>query len=141
MVNITVTFDPSSTADIDRVRALLDQLSGSGTAALDPETIHQKVIALLRGYGHKRVEYIRAVAKASPDRASYEELVGIVGSAKAIGGTHSAIERACRAKGMPGPFIETDLNGDAKMDMKLADIVLFALHEMDEPDLLAAARY
>ena len=42
---------------------------------------------------------------------------------------------------MPGPFIETDLNGDAKMDMKLADIVLFALHEMDEPDLLAAARY
>ena len=142
MVNVTVTFDPSSTADIDRVRALLDQLSGgSGTAALDPETIHQKVIALLRGYGHKRVEYIRAVAKASPDRANYDELVGIVGSAKAIGGTHSAIERAWRAKGMPGPFIETDLNGDAKMDMKLADIVLFALHEMDEPDLLAAARY
>jgi hypothetical protein len=141
MVNITVTFDPSSTADIDRVRAQLDQLSGSGTAALDPETIHQKVIALLRGYGHKRVEYIRAVAKASPDRANYEELVGIVGSAKAIGGTHSAIERAWRAKGMPGPFIETDLNGDAKMDMKLADIVLFALHEMDEPDVLAAARY
>jgi hypothetical protein len=142
MVNVTVTFDPSSTADIDRVRTLLDQLSGSsGTAVMDPETIHQKVIALLRGYGQKRVEYIRAVAQASPDRASYDKLVSIVGSAKAIGGTHSAIERAWRAKGMPGPFIETDLNGDAKMDMKLADIVLFALHEMDEPDVLAAARY
>ena len=142
MVNITVTFDPANPADIERTRNLLDQLGAAyGPSSLDPETIHQKVIALLRGYGHKRVNYIRAIAQASPERASYETLVGIVGSAKAIGGTHSAIERAWRAKGMTGPFIETDLNGDARMDMKLADIVLFALHEMEEPDLLAAARY
>jgi hypothetical protein len=142
MVNVTVTFDPASAADLQQARALLDQLSAAlHTETTDPEAIHQKVIALLRGYGHNRTEYIRAVAKASPGRARYEELVAIVGSAKAIGGTHSAIERAWRAKGMPGPFIDTDESGDASMDMRLADIVLYALHEIDQPDPLAAARY
>lgn len=142
MVNVTISFDPASQADVAEARALLDRLSTAAPAASpDPEAIHQKVIALLRGYGHNRTEYIRAVAQASPQRAKYEDLIRIVGSAKAIGGTHSAIERAWRAKGMPGPFIDTDLNGDAVMDMRLADIVLFALHEMDEPDPLAAARY
>jgi hypothetical protein len=121
---------------------LVDQLSAAlHSETTDPEAIHQKVIALLRGYGHNRTEYIRAVAKASPGRARYEDLVAIVGSAKAIGGTHSAIERAWRAKGMPGPFIDTDESGDASMDMRLADIVLYALHEIDQPDPLAAARY
>jgi hypothetical protein len=142
MVNVTVTFDPASAADLQQARALLDQLSAAlHTETTDPEAIHQKVIALLRGYGHNRTEYIRAVAKASPGRARYEDLVAIVGSAKAIGGTHSAIERAWRAKGMPGPFIDTDESGDASMDMRLADIVLYALHEIDQPDPLAAARY
>ena len=142
MVNVTVTFDPASAADLQQARALLDQMSAAlHTETTDPEAIHQKVIALLRGYGHNRTEYIRAVAKASPGRARYEDLVAIVGSAKAIGGTHSAIERAWRAKGMPGPFIDTDESGDASMDMRLADIVLYALHEMDQPDPLAAARY
>jgi hypothetical protein len=142
MVNITITFDPDNRSDVARARDLLDRLSANHSSSTpDPEAIHQKVIALLRGYGHNRTEYIRAVAQASPKRAKYEDLIRIVGSAKAIGGTHSAIERAWRAKGMPGPFIETDLNGDATMDMRLADIVLFAMHEMDEPDPLAAARY
>jgi len=141
MVNITINFDPDSDADVQRARALLDRLSPKATPAVDPEAIHQKVIALLRGYGHNRTEYIRQVAKASPEAARYEDLVAIMGSPKAIGGTHSAIERAWRAKGMPGPFIETDLNGNAKMDMRLADIVLFALHEIDQPDPLSAARY
>ena len=142
MLNVTVTFDPASAADLQQARALLDQLSAAlHTETTDPEAIHQKVIALLRGYGHNRTEYIRAVAKASPGRARYEDLVAIVGSAKAIGGTHSAIERAWRAKGMPGPFIDTDESGDASMDMRLADIVLYALHEMDQPDPLSAARY
>ncbi len=143
MVNITVTFDPDNATDVARARSIVDQFGSqpASTTPSDPEVIHQKVIALLRGYGHNRIEYIRAVAKASPERAAYDELVGIVGSAKAIGGTHSSIERAWRAKGMAGPFIETDLNGDARMDMTLADIVLFALHEMDEPDPLTAARY
>jgi hypothetical protein len=141
MVNITISFDPDNDTDVQRARALLDRLSTSTTPAVDPEAIHQKVIALLRGYGHNRTEYIRQVAKASPEAARYEDLVAIVGSPKAIGGTHSAIERAWRAKGMPGPFIETDLNGNAKMDMRLADIVLFALHEIDQPDPLSAARY
>jgi hypothetical protein len=142
MVNVTVTFDPASAADLQQARALLDQLSAAlHTETTDPEAIHQKVIALLRGYGRNRTEYIRAVAKASPGRARYEDLVAIVGSAKAIGGTHSAIERAWRAKGMPGPFIDTDESGDASMDMRLADIVLYALHEIDQPDPLAAARY
>jgi len=142
MVNLTITFDPDNRSDVARARDLLDRLSTAEPAsAPDPETVHQKVIALLRGYGHNRTEYIRAIAQASPRKAKYEDLIRIVGSAKAIGGTHSAIERAWRAKGMPGPFIETDLNGDAMMDMRLADIVLFAMHEMDEPDPLAAARY
>ena len=141
MINVTVTFDPTNEGDIQKARAILDQLSGINRPVEDPEAIHQKVIALLRGYGHKRTEYIRAVAKASPDRAQYDDLVSIVGSPKAIGGTHSSIERAWRAKGMPGPFIETDINGDARMEMSLADIVLFALHELDEPDPLVAARY
>jgi len=142
MVNVTLTFDPDNRSDVARAREILDRLSQSEpSSAPDPEAIHQKVIALLRGYGHNRTEYIRAIAQASPKRAKYDDLIRIVGSAKAIGGTHSAIERAWRAKGMPGPFIETDLNGDAVMDMRLADIVLFAMHEMDEPDPLAAARY
>jgi len=143
MVNVTVTFDPSNPADLAQARAILDQFAGTGDkpATADPEAIHQKVIALLRGYGSKRTEYIREVARHSPERARYEDLVAIVGSPKALGGTHSAIERAWRAKGMPGPFIETDINGNARMDMSLADIVLFALHELDEPDPLVAARY
>jgi hypothetical protein len=142
MVNVTISFDPASPSDVAEARELLDRLStAAAPGPVEPEAVHQKVIALLRGYGHNRTEYIRAVAQASPERAKYEDLIGIVGSAKAIGGTHSAIERAWRAKGMPGPFIETDLNGNALMDMKLADIVLFALHEIDEPDPLAAARY
>jgi hypothetical protein len=142
MVNITISVDPGDPDDIARAHTLLDRLSTTTVPSTpDPEHIHQKVIALLRGYGHNRTEYIRAVAQASPGRAKYEDLIRIVGSPKAIGGTHSAIERAWRAKGMPGPFIDTDLNGDAMMDMRLADIVLFALHEIDEPDPLAAARY
>lgn len=142
MVNITVTFDPANPADLQQARAVLDHFGSLPDRRNDdPEAVHQKVIALFRGYGHNRTEYIRAVAKASPERASYDDLVGIVGSPKAIGGIHSSIERAWRAKGMPGPFIDTDLNGNARMDMWLADIVLFALHELDEPDPLAAARY
>lgn len=142
MVNITITFDPAIESEVQHARAILDRFGGSSApASADPEAIHQKVIALLRGYGHNRTEYIRTVAKASPRSATYDDLVAIVGSPKAIGGTHSAIERAWRAKGMPGPFIETDINGNAKMDMRLADIVLFALHEIDEPDPLSAARY
>ena len=142
MVNVTVTFDPDDAVDLAKARGVLDTLSAASYAeTTDPEAIHQKVIALLRGYGHNRVEYIRSVAKAAPGRARYEDLVAIVGSSKALGGTHSAIERAWRAKGMPGPFIDTDDIGDASMDMRLADIVLYALHEVEEPDPLAAARY
>ncbi len=142
MVNVTVTFNPANPTDVHEARALIDQIAQARQPVqTDPEAIHQKVIALLRGYGRNRTEYIRQIAKASPERARYEQLVAIVGSAKAIGGVHSAIERAWRSKGMTGPFIETDMNGDARMDMRLADIVLLALHEMDEPDPLAAARY
>jgi hypothetical protein len=105
MVNVTVTFDPANQAEIEQTRALLDHFTAmNNPKTTDPEAVHQKVIALLRGYGRNRTEYIRAVAQASPDRATYEDLVKIVGSPKAIGGTHSSIERAWRAKGMPGPF-------------------------------------
>ncbi|MBT0770975.1 hypothetical protein KIH74_18700 [Kineosporia sp. J2-2] len=141
MATITLTFDPDDPNDVERARVLLDRLA-PGHETPTPEAVRQKVIALLRGYGEKRTEYIRHVAQASPGSAEYDDLVAIVGSAKAVGGTHSAIERAWRAKGMPGPFIATDELGGAHMEPDLADIVLAVLHDViDEPDPLRAATF
>jgi hypothetical protein len=143
MTTITLTFDPDNPAEIAAARSILDRLSlTQAPAAFDPEVLRQKVIALLRGYGSKRTEYIRHVAQAAPAAADYDDLVAIVGSAKAVGGTHSAIERAWRAKGMAGPFITTDDLGGASMDVELADIVLQVLHDIiDEPNPLVAASF
>lgn len=143
MATITLTFDPDDAADIARARAVLDRLTETvRPTGHDPEVVRQKVIALLRGYGEKRTEYIRQVALASPHAADYDDLVAVIGSAKAVGGTHSAIERAWRAKNMPGPFIATDDRGGATMEPALATIVLGVLHDViDEPDPLAAATY
>jgi hypothetical protein len=143
MASVTITFNPDLEGDIEEARSILDRLSaGRVEASTDPSIIRERVIALLRGYGEKRTEYIRAVAKASPAPAPYAELIAIVGSAKAIGGTHSAIERAWRAKGMTSVFISTDAAGDATMDLNLADIVLSVLHDqVDEPDPLSSARF
>jgi hypothetical protein len=142
MSTLTLTFDPDNPSDVAQARSILDRLSEPEAIAPDPELIRQKVIALLRGYGEKRTEYIRQVAQASPAAADYDDLVAIVGSPKAVGGTHSAIERAWRAKGMNGPFILTDDLGGASMEMHLADIVLAVLHDViDEPDPLAAASF
>ncbi|GAA3625582.1 hypothetical protein GCM10022223_48440 [Kineosporia mesophila] len=141
MTTVTLTFDPDNPAEVEKARALLDRLVPARSAP-DPETVRQRVIALLRGYGEKRTEYIRHVARASPGSADYDDLVAIVGSPKAVGGTHSAIERAWRAKNMPGPFIATDDLGSAHMDETLADIVLAVLHDViDEPDPLRAATF
>ncbi len=141
MTTITLTFDPDDPIEVEKARAVLDRLVPRPQAP-DPEVVRQKVIALLRGYGEKRTEYIRHVAQASPGAAEYDDLVAIIGSAKAVGGTHSAIERAWRAKNMPGPFIATDDLGGAVMDQDLADIVLSVLHDViDEPDPLRAATY
>lgn len=149
MVNVSVTFDPGSAADLAQAQAVLDHFAAqhlsaaepAPIAAPDPDTIHQKVIALLRGYGRRRTELIREVARRSPEWAQHQDLVTIVGSAAAVLGIQAAIEKAWRTKGMPGPFFETDEDGNARMDMRLADIVLFAMHETDEPDPLVAARY
>jgi hypothetical protein len=143
MSTITITFDPDDPSDVAHARSILDRLTDTqAQATLDPDVLRQKVIALLRGYGSKRTEYIRRVAQASPAAADYEDLVAIVGSAKAVGGTHSAIERAWRAKGMSGPFIATDDLGGASMDADLAGIVLKVLHDViDEPDPLIAAAF
>jgi hypothetical protein len=143
MATVTITFNPDLEGDIEEARSILDRLSaGRVEASTDPSIIRERVIALLRGYGEKRTEYIRAVAKASPAPAPYADLIAIVGSAKAIGGTHSAIERAWRAKGMTTPFVATDAAGDATMDLNLADIVLSVLHDqVDEPDPLSSARF
>ncbi|GAB3263414.1 hypothetical protein [Kineosporia babensis] len=141
MTTITLTFDPDNPAEVEKARSVLDRLAPPAPAP-DPEVLRQKVIALLRGYGEKRTEYIRHVAQASPAAAEYDDLVAIIGSAKAVGGTHSAIERAWRAKNMPGPFIATDDLGGAVMEQDLADIVLSVLHDViDEPDPLRAATY
>jgi hypothetical protein len=143
MSTVTITFDPDNPADVAHARSILDRLSEpEAIATLDPEVIRQKVIALLRGYGSKRTEYIRQVAQAAPAAADYDDLVAIVGSPKAVGGTHSAIERAWRAKGMSGPFIITDDLGGASMDPDLADAVLQVLHDViDEPNPLTAASF
>jgi hypothetical protein len=143
MSKVTITFDPDDEADVAHARSILDRLSAPETiAAFDPEVLRQKVIALLRGYGSKRTEYIRQVAQAAPGAADYDDLVSIVGSPKAVGGTHSAIERAWRAKGMNGPFILTDDLGGASMDADLAAVVLQVLHDViDEPNPLIAASF
>jgi hypothetical protein len=143
MTSITITFDPDDPLDIARARSVLDRLSENAPIVpVDTESIRQKVIALLRGYGVKRTEYIRQVALASPAAADYDDLVAVIGSPKAVGGTHSAIERAWRAKGMTGPFIVTDDLGGASMDPVLAQIVLSVLHDViDEPDPLTAASF
>ena len=95
MSTVTITFDPDNPADVAHARSVLDRFSEpAAVITLDPEIVRQKVIALLRGYGSKRTEYIRQVAQASPAAADFDDLVAIVGSAKAVGGTHSAIERA-----------------------------------------------
>jgi hypothetical protein len=143
MTTITLSFDPDDAADIARARAVFDRLTETvQPASYNAEVVRQKVIALLRGYGEKRTEYIRQVALASPESAAYEDLVAVIGSPKGVGGTHSAIERAWRAKNMPGPFIGTDDLGGATMDPTLAAIVLGVLHDViDEPDPLVAATF
>lgn len=140
---MTITFNPDLEGDIEEARSILDRLTdGRADTSTDPVVLREKIIALLRGYGEKRTEYIRQVALAAPGRAAFADLIAVVGSAKAIGGTHSAIERAWRAKGMSTTFITTDANGDACMDRHLADIVLSVLHDqVDEPDPLPSARF
>lgn len=140
-MNVTLTFDPQNASDVAQARQLLDRLAQADSTFTDTETVRQKVIALLRGYGQKRIDYIRYVAQAAPSSASYDDLVGIVGSAKGLGGTHSAIERNWRAKDMTGPFIETGIDGSARMDLLLADVVLSVIHEIEEPNPLVAASF
>jgi hypothetical protein len=142
MATVTITFDPDLDGDIEEARSILDRFGDRRPDTADPTVLREKIIALLRGYGEKRTEYIRQVALAAPGRAAFADLIAVVGSAKAIGGTHSAIERAWRAKGMTTTFISTDANGDACMDPGLAAIVLSVLHDrVDEPDPLPSARF
>jgi hypothetical protein len=143
MASVTITFNPDLEGDIEEARSILDRLSDHRSAtSADPEVLREKIIALLRGYGEKRTEYIRQVALAAPGRASFDDLIAVVGSAKAIGGTHSAIERAWRAKGMTTTFISTDAVGDARMEPHLAQLVLEVLHDqVDEPDPLRAVGF
>jgi hypothetical protein len=143
MATVTITFNPDLEGDIEEARFILNRLSAShDDSSSDPEVLREKIIALLRGYGEKRTEYIRQVALAAPGRAAFADLIAVIGSAKAIGGTHSAIERAWRAKGMTTTFISTDATGNARMEPDLAKIVLEVLHDqVDEPDPLRSARF
>ncbi|MGX6608117.1 hypothetical protein ACWKSP_39255 [Micromonosporaceae bacterium Da 78-11] len=143
MATVTITFNPDLEGDIEDARSILSRLSADrADTSVDPTVLREKIIALLRGYGEKRTEYIRQVALAAPKSAQFADLIAVVGSAKAIGGTHSAIERAWRAKGMSTTFITTEGNGDAYMAPDLAEIVLSVLHDrVDEPDPLPSARF
>jgi hypothetical protein len=135
---VTLTFDPDNPADVAQARLILERLAGAapGPEPTDPGAIRAKVVALLRGHGAKRTEYVRRVAQAAPGAAGYDNLVAVVGSPKAVGGTHSAIERAWRAKGMSGPFIATDDLGGASMDVTLADVVLSVLHDVIDEQIV-----
>jgi hypothetical protein len=143
MATVTITFDPDLEGDIEEARSILDRLSNDRAgSSVSSDVLREKIIALLRGYGEKRTEYIRQVALAAPGRAAFADLTAAIGSAKAIGGTHSAIERAWRAKGMTTTFISTDANGDARMEPHLAALVLDVLHDqVDEPNPLLSARF
>src|SRR3954451_868558 len=117
MVTLTLNLNPDSQSDLEQARALLERLSAAHVEpVVKPEVLREKIIALLRGYGEKRTEYIRQVALAAPGRAAFADLTAVIGSAKAVRGTHSAMERAWRAKGMTTTFITTDAGGDARME-------------------------
>lgn len=118
-MNITMTFDPTDLTDLDNVTALIDHCRDriDLPSADDVVGIVRK---LMTGYGGGRTGYIRLVAAAGNDGASQAAVAAHFGGAgRAIGGTHSSIERAWRALGGTGlaeQFIETTPNGTHRMN-------------------------
>lgn len=126
---ISITLNPNNPSDLAEARALLDRLEGTATGSTPDDDVRQQVTAIIRGYGKGRLDYLRAVAEASPGRASYDDVAKLFENPKGIGGTHSSIEKSWRAMGGSGKFIDTDRNGDSLMDPALAEIVLELLDD------------
>jgi len=139
MPTITLTFDPTSPPELAealRTLRLLSQApeqSPSEPTSLDEATLHERITALIAGYGEGRRSYLGAVAEASPNAAPYAELAALFDSPKAIGGTHSSIERSWRGMGASTDLIHTGLNGNSSMPPEAAAMVLRVLQETSLP--------
>lgn len=140
-MHISITdIDPTDPADLDDVEALLDFFRGRINPP-DPDDIVGIVRALMKNYGKGRTDYIRLVAgdKEGASKASVAEL--FKGDGRAIGGTHSSIERAWRSLGgerFAAEFIETTPDGTHKMNSVFRAAVEQVVRELGLDDPPAA---
>jgi hypothetical protein len=129
-MNVTVTVDPDDPADLARAQRLLERL-GVPPSTTPEEDLRERVRSILRGYGTGRLSYVKTIAEASPTRVPVDRLLALFESPKAIGGTHSSIERSWRALGGTGMFIDTDRQGNSRMEPALAQVALEVLTEIE----------
>ena len=136
MATVTITFEPNDPADLAETRRLLDLLAAGPVAPRvdGDDEMRQRVARLLRGYGEGRRNYLRLIAQSSPERARYDQIAALFDSPKGIGGTHASIEKTWRGLGGAGKFIDTDRNGDSRIDPVLAALVLEQIAELDAED-------
>jgi hypothetical protein len=130
LMNISVSVNPNDPADLAAAIDFLSRLLEAPDTPSDDSAVRDRVRAILRGYGAGRLDYVRLIAEAAPDRVPVDRIVALFKSPKAVGGTHSSIERSWRAAGGTGMFIETDRHGDSRMDAELAAIALEVLAEL-----------
>lgn len=138
MTTVTITFNPSDPRDValaaEHVARFADTPAQLPAAtATEPKDgaklLRDRVTALVRGYGEGRHRYLRLIASASPEPARYADIEALFDSPKAIGGTHSSIERSWRSMGAEGAIIDTDMHGNSRMDPAIARVVLAVLEE------------
>ncbi|MCU1372361.1 MAG: hypothetical protein JWO77_3555 [Ilumatobacteraceae bacterium] len=132
-MQITMTLNPEDPTELASSIAFLQRLTNPTSGQDDVEVVRGRVRSLLRGYGSGRLNYVRLIAERAPERVPVDEVVALFDSPKAIGGTHSSIERSWRSSGGSGMFIETDRHGDSRMDANLAAIALEVLAELPPP--------
>ena len=129
MGTVTITFDPDDPRDLAAAQRHLARFTRGASPATPDDELRERVTALIRGYGKGRLSYLRLIAEASPEAAPYRDIEALFDSPKAIGGTHSSIERSWRGMGATTDIIETDMNGSSKMAPDLARLVLEVLDE------------
>ena len=141
MANVTITFDPDDPVDVARAVRHLQRFTPAeaasgpqastpvGTDPVDDRELRNRVVSIVRGYGEGRHGYLRVIAEASPEWASYDDIERLFTSPKGIGGTHSSIERSWRAMGASTEIIETDMHGNSRMAPEIAQVVLEVLDE------------
>lgn len=129
MSTVTITFDPDDPRDVAAAQRHLARFTGDASPHTPGDELRQRITALVKGYGKGRLSYLRLIAEASPNAADYRDIEALFDSPKAIGGTHSSIERSWRRMGAAADLIETDVNGSSKMAPDLARLVLEVLDE------------